>query len=325
MRHCPHQTVSPVVAAQRHLLFGRKLQTPVRPEMNQGVRLETVLHPQIGSNIRVRGRHVRAVHHLERVVPRPGGVLRRQHHVSELQARHAQPSVRRRHITARELPVGCHHLRILLRPQGSLYPRFILLFRNQFRMTAPHKLVESPLGIRTENSSLRHNHLLQFLMTGRQSLHTVPLRLHPPQQVVKRRSHLHTARRHGILPGSLVVINRHPLLAIRLLSQIQVIIHILHKRLQTLRHGKRMPQPLLVLILRKQGIRAECPVDFGRHHALRQETARHAHRICLPLLHEAIHRQRRKQQDILLLQELHHPVAHTPVRHIDDGIGLDFL
>ena len=135
-------------------------------------------------------------------------------------------------------------------------------------MPAFHEGIERPLGVSTKYGTLRHDELFKFPDGGRQAFNAVAFCFQPAQQIVQRGSHFHACGGHGILSGTFVVVNGYPLFAVGFFFQGQVIIDILYESLQTFRHGKRVAQPFLILILGEEGVGADSPVNFGGHHAL---------------------------------------------------------
>ena len=77
-----------------------------------------------------------------------------------------------------------------------------------------------------------------------------------------------------------------------------------------------------VFVLCKQCKRAYASVYLGHSHTLREESARHTHRVALPLVYKACYGKRRDEEYIACLEPLYHIVAHTPVRQVDDHIGI---
>ena len=58
----------------------------MRSEMNHGIRLEPVLHPQISGHVGMRRCDIRPVYNLESIIPTSGRRLRHNDHVPELYA-----------------------------------------------------------------------------------------------------------------------------------------------------------------------------------------------------------------------------------------------
>ena len=94
--------------------------------MDEGIRLEPVLHPQVGGNVGVGWGGVGPMHDLESIVPGAGSILGHQDDVPELQAGNPQFAVRRGHVMSGKLPVGSHDFRVFFRAEGLLHPRLVL-------------------------------------------------------------------------------------------------------------------------------------------------------------------------------------------------------
>ena len=157
----------------------------------------------------------------------------------------------------------------------------------------------------------------------REILHAIAFAPQPYQQVVKRRYDLHAGGCQGILPRSLVVVDRHALLAVGLALQGDVAVHRLDEPLPPFGNGMDLLQPFAVETVAEERLGPDRPVDFGHHDALRQETAVHAHLVGLPLADRPVDVERREERDVPPGQVLHDGIAQTPVRHVDHGRRTD--
>ena len=112
MRKVAHKSVAPVLTAQGHLLARSEFKAPVRPEMNESIRLESVLGPQIRCNIGMRRCGIGAMDYLEIIVAHPGRKLRKQHHIAEPEPCKGKIAFRSGHIASGKFPVHGHSLGI---------------------------------------------------------------------------------------------------------------------------------------------------------------------------------------------------------------------
>ena len=322
VRQGTHQTIRPVVVAQCHLLLGRELQAAVCSEMYHSIGLETELCPEVRSDIGMGRCGIRSVHHLEGIIATSRRILGQQHHVAELQTRYTDRAVRRSHVFTGELAVGGHHLGIFLGAKRLPYPCLVFGLADQCRMSVLHELIEGALGIVAKNGTLRLNHAFQFFGRGREAFYRIALLLHVQQQVVKRWTYLHAGRRKRILSGTFVIVDGYTLLGIGLALQADVVVHRPDESLQAFGDGESVLQAFLILVVPEEDVGADGSVNLRRYDALRKETTAHAHLVVFPFLHQAVDVERGKQRNVLLGKIIYDIITHAPVRHIDDGSGL---
>ena len=265
-----------------------------------------------------------AVEDLEGICARSGGVLRHYDDVAELESGHAQSAVGRGHVLTGEVAIGGHHFLVFLRAERLLHPSFIIFLLDQLRVAGLHKLSDRALGIDPEDGALLHDHLLQLAMVGGQVVHLVTLVFESLEEVIERRSDLHAAGRHGCaLALPLEVINGHALLAVGLGAEVEEALHGFDERLEAFGHGEGVAVAVLVFILGKECCGTYGAVDLGHGDALRHEAAGHAHRVVLPILHEAIDGERCEHRHVVLPEPIDHLVAQAAVRHVDHHGGVD--
>ena len=319
VRRGADEAVGPVVGAKRGLLARRVFETAVRAEVHDGIGLETVTRPKVGSDVGVRRGGIGAVHNLEIVVAQTSHGLRHQHDVAELQSRHGEATVGRGHIRAGKIAIQSLHLVVAFRTQRLLHPTFILLAFNQFRISILHKTLKRALGVSAQHRALPLYQLTQFICRIGQILNTIAFRFQALQQIEKRRNHLHARGGQSVLARTFVIVNGHFFLSIRLGFQRDMSVYRLNEISQSVGFGIDFLQAFRIDAVRENGVWPNGAVDFGRDDALRQETAAHAHLVSLPFLCELWHIYGRKQRNVSTFQILYHIVAHAPVRHVDDG------
>ena len=319
MRRRSDQRVRPVVAAQGDLLAGCEFQRAVRAEVNQHIGTESVARPKIRGYIGVRRCGIRAVYDGEIVVARTCGQLRQQHDITQLHTGQRQSAVVGGNIGAGELAVECRDLRHALGTDRCGRPRGVLFGRDEFGVAVFQKVGPGAACISIEYGALTLDQLLQLGRRGGQMLYAVTLALHTHQQVVERRGDLHAGCGQRSLAGTFVVIDSHPLLAVGLASQSDMVIDGLDERRQPFGHGVCLLQPLRIEAVAEERIGPDGSVDFGHDDALRQEAAVHAHLVRLPLVDRPVDVQRGEQRNVALREVVHHVVTHAAVRHVDYG------
>jgi len=105
-----NQSVTPVVAAESHLLSRGIFQRTVGSEMDECIGTETITSPEIRGNISVRRCLVGAMHNLEGVASHACHHLWKQSHITKLQSCYRQLTIIGSHIFAREGTIELVHL-----------------------------------------------------------------------------------------------------------------------------------------------------------------------------------------------------------------------
>ena len=204
----------------------------MRTEVHKHIGSEAITCPQIRGNIWMRRGCIGTVQYLESVVTRPCGVLREHYDITELYASDAELTVGGSHILPGELAIGVYYLFVLVGAKTLGYPRLVILFTDKQRVAFFHKLGYCPLGINTENGTLLHYHFFEFLMISRQIVYFISFGFEAFEQVIQRRSHLHSScTHHGTVSCSFVVIDSYAFFAVRLSFQCQVVLYRFDKRL----------------------------------------------------------------------------------------------
>ena len=289
--------------------------------MDHHVGAEAVASPEIGGDVGVRRRGVRAVHDGEIVVSRTRGQLRQQHDIAQVHTWQRQLALFGRDIGARELAVERRDLRHPLGADRCGRPFGVLMCRNQFGVAVFQESGFGTSGIGIEHGSLTLDESFQLLGRCRQVLDAVTLSLHSDQQVVERRGDLHACRCQRVLSGAFVIVNGHPLLAVGFALQGDVAVYGLDECFQTFGDGVCLLQSLGVEAVAEERIRAYCAVDFGHDDALRQEAAVHSRLVVLPFIDRTVDVQGSEQRNVFLREIVHHIVSHASVSHVDDGRG----
>ena len=101
--------------------------------------------------------------------------------------------------------------------------------------------------------------------------------------------------------------------------QADIVVYGLYEGFQPFGNGESVLQSLLVGVMSEEGEGTDGAVYFRCHYALREETAVHTHRVVLPVFYQRVHVQRGEEGDVLPGQVIGDVVAHTTVRHVDDG------
>ena len=288
-------------------------------EVYQHIGFETVLCPQVGSDVGVRWRSVGAVHDLKSIIPFARSVLRKQHDIAELHTCHSKFAVGSCHKLAWELAVCLHHFLVFLWSEGLFHPTVVVVLADEGRLSVLHKVVESTLGVKVEHRPLTLNGLHKSFRRVGQARYIVAFLLQTQQQIVERRSYFHTACSHCVLPWSFIIVDSDTLLTVRLVLQAYVVVHGLYERAEPFGHGSNVFQVVFAYIMGEKSERTQSSVDFGRNYALRKEASVHTHIVALPLLFLPVHVQWSEERHIDTLQIVYESVAQAAVCHIDDS------
>ena len=283
-----NQSVTPVVAAECHLLSRGIFQRTVGSEMDKCIGTETITSPEIRGNIGVRRCLVGAMHNLEGVASHACHHLWKQCHITELQSCHRQLTVIGSHIFAREGTIELVHLLDHLLRQSLLGPSGKLLGGNQGRMSRLEELGISTLGIGSEDGTLSLNHLCQFLRIGWQLAYIVSFILQANQEIVERWNHFHSRSGECILTRTLEVEDGDALAAVLLVLQIHIALHALHETLHSVWDAVNLLQALLVDALSENHVWTDGTINLRSHDALRHETAIHSLLVVLPIGGQAV-------------------------------------
>ena len=326
-----HQTVGPVVAAERHLFPGRELQAAVCAEVNHRVGSEAVLRPEVGADVGVGRSGFGAVYDGESVVADRSHGLRQQHDVAQIDAGYGQARLAlpdRTHIAARRFAVQLHDVGIELFGQGVLHPGFVFRLSDQCRTAVFQEVVESSFGIGAQYGTLRHQQLFELFFGRRQVFHRVAFGLEPFQKIIERRHRFQSLGRQRGLSGAFEVVDRYFLFSIRLPFQRDEVADDPGEILQPFGNGLEEVDSLFVQFLIVQHVGVDRAVQFGYDDTLGHESPEHPHRVAFPLLLRFQHGERREDRDVPLLQPLHGCVGlahdHAPMREVDDRVGADF-
>ena len=283
-----NQSVTPVVAAECHLLSRGIFQRTVGSEMDKCIGTETITCPEIRGNIGVRRCLVGAMHNLEGVASHACHHLWKQGHITKLQSCHRQLTVIGSHIFAREGTIELIHLLDHLLRQSLLGPSGKLLGGNQGRMSRLEELGIGTLGIGSEDGTLSLDHLCQFLRIGWQLAYIVSLILQANQEIVERWNHFHSRSGKCILTRTLEVEDGDALAAVLLVLQIHIALHALYETLHSVRDAVNLLQALLVDALSENHVWTDGTINLRSHDALRHEAAVHSLLVVLPIGGQAV-------------------------------------
>ena len=283
-----NQSVTPVVAAECHLLSRGIFQRTVGSEVDKCIGTETITSPEIRGNIGVRWCLVGAMHNLEGVASHACHHLWKQGHIAKLQSCHRQLTVIGSHIFAREGTIELIHLLDHLLRQSLLGPSGKLLGGNQGRMSRLEELGIGSLCIGSEDGTLSLDHLCQFLRIGRQLAYIVSLILQANQEIVERWNHFHSRSGECILTRTLEVEDGDALAAVLLVLQIHIALHALYETLHSVRDAVNLLQALLVDALTENHVWTDGTINLRSHDALRHEAAVHSLLVVLPIGGQAV-------------------------------------
>ena len=332
VREPPDEGVRPVEGRQGNLLPRRELQAAVGAEVHHRVGLECVPGPQVGGHVGVRRRLPRAVHEPERVVAGARQGLREDDDVAELDAGDGQRgliALADRHVLAGGgavlLDDGVAHARLEVR----FHPGRVLGGRHQGRIAGCHVLLERAARVGPHHRPLRLDEGPELVVGLGEPLDRVAGVAQRAQQVEQARRHLQAAGVHGVLAGSLVVVDGHALVAVGLRLQLQPALDEVAEGLEPL--GQRVEDLVAVGVgeLRRHRVGGHPAVELGQHDAHREHGAGHALLVGHPVVVVLEHRHRRQHGDVALAQPRDGLVGaaegEPPVRHQHHEVGVDAL
>ena len=288
----------------------------------------------------MRRRLLRTVHEPERVVPDARQGLREDRDVAELHAGDGQRGLLAfadRHVLAGSRSVlrddGVAHARLEVRFQ----PRGVLAGRHQRRIPCGQELLERPAGVRAEHRALRLDELPELVIGLGEALDLVAGVAQRAQQVQQARRHLHAAGVHGVLAGSLVVVDGHALVAVGLRLQGQPALDQVAERVEALRQRVEDLVAVRVGELRRHRVGRHAAVELGQDDAHREHGPGHSLLVGHPVVVVLEHRHGRQHGDVALAQpgdrfvgaaqgepavrHQHHQVRLDPPQEVEAFLG----
>ena len=151
-----------------------------------------------------------------------------------------------------------------------------------------HELLHGSGGVAVEDAAALFYHLFQPCGGGGESGDGIAGFLHLHQQVVERRCHVHPFGHKRALSGTFEVEDGNLLVLVGLALQRDVVVHRGHEVDEAVGDSLDARETVPAGEVGEEGEGTYGAVNFGRHYALREETAVHPHLVGHPFLVVAV-------------------------------------
>ena len=298
--------------------------------MHDGIGLEHLAGPQVGSHVGIRRRRPGTVYQGEGILAHTGQWLGQQYDIAQLYPRHRQilhALAHGGHVLARTAAVAggdclAHRGREFL---GA--PAVVILRRHQGRFPRGEESGHIARGIGPQHRALALDQRLESFEVSRQALYPVSGIAQDLQGVIERVRHFQAAGGHGVHTRALVIVNGQFLVRVGHALERYPLAHHSGEFLHALGDGLEYLVAVFVGILGGDGVGSNGAVKLRQHHGHGDQRTGNALLVVEPLVVILENREGAKQRYIALPQPgnglLRLVEGYPAVRHEHHRVGID--